>query len=76
MLIAAFIFLITMVLVIWQPKGFGIGTSAVLGAAMAYMFNVVSVDDILEVVSIVWDATLTFIGIILFSMVLDKIGFF
>ncbi|HDX6330740.1 TPA: arsenic transporter [Campylobacter fetus subsp. venerealis] len=76
MLIAAFIFLITMVLVIWQPKGFGIGTSAVLGAAMAYMFNVVSVDDILEVVSIVWDAILTFIGIILFSMVLDKIGFF
>lgn len=76
MLIAAFIFLITMVLVIWQPKDFGIGTSAVLGAAMAYMFNVVSVDDILEVVSIVWDATLTFIGIILFSMVLDKIGFF
>ncbi|NVL26306.1 hypothetical protein F2S73_03065, partial [Pseudomonas syringae pv. actinidiae] len=32
MLIATLIFLFTITLVIWQPKGLGVGWSAVLGA--------------------------------------------
>jgi len=76
MSIAVLIFLFTMTLVILQPKGLQIGTSAVIGAALAYVFGVVNFADMLEVSSIVWDATLSFIGIIILSMVLDEIGFF
>ncbi|PUE66886.1 arsenic transporter [Arcobacter lacus] len=76
MLIPVCIFLVTLFLIITQPKGLQIGTTAILGAIVALILGVVSINDVLDVTSIVWDATLAFIGIIILSLVLDEIGFF
>ena len=76
MLTALSLFFITLILIILQPFNLKIGTIAVVMAVFAYLFGVVSFLDLLEVWSIVWDATFAFIGIIILSLVLDKIGFF
>ncbi|NMZ82894.1 arsenic transporter [Pseudomonas mandelii] len=76
MLIALLIFIVTIVLVIWQPKGLGVGWSASLGAALALLSGVVSLGDIPVVWNIVWNATATFISVIIISLLLDEAGFF
>ncbi|HDS0921145.1 TPA: arsenic transporter [Pseudomonas putida] len=76
MLVAIAVFVFTLILVIWQPKGLGVGWSAALGALIALAAGAVSLHDIPTVWAIVWNATATFIAIIIISLLLDEAGFF
>jgi arsenical pump membrane protein len=75
-LIAFLIFLATLIFVIWQPRGLGIGWSATAGAVVALLAGVIHVADIPVVWGIVWNATGAFVAIIIISLLLDKAGFF
>ena len=65
-----------MLLIFWRPFRLPLWVFSTLGAVGAYGLNVVDLGDIWRVWAMVWDSTLTLVGLILLTLLLDKLGFF
>ncbi len=75
-LLSIAIFVGTLLLVTIRPKNIGIGYSALIGAAVSFVFGIINFQDIITVWNIIWNATFTFVAIIIISLILDEAGVF
>lgn len=66
----------TLVVVVWRPRGIGVGWPAVGGALLCLIVGLVHLADVREALSVVGDATIAFIAIVQISLVLDRAGLF
>lgn len=73
---AYFIFIVTMLCIYVRPFGLPLWIFSTLGAACAYIFGAVNLDNILLVWKITKPSTLALIGLILLSLSFEKLGFF
>ncbi|WP_337860316.1 arsenic transporter [Ferroplasma sp.] len=74
--LALIIFAVTLILVLKKPKNIGIGYSALIGAGISVLLGISTFSDVIAVWDIVWNATFTFISVIIISLILDEAGFF
>ncbi|EIP3088502.1 arsenic transporter, partial [Campylobacter jejuni] len=75
-MLAFFIFLSTLVLLFWRPWNLPIWVFSSLGAFFVFIFQLVDFKDVCFVFSLVWDSSLTLVGLIILSFSLEALGFF
>ncbi|EAI7116000.1 arsenic transporter [Campylobacter coli] len=75
-MLAFFIFLSTLVLLFWRPWNLPIWVFSSLGAFFVFIFQLVDFKDACFVFSLVWDSSLTLVGLIILSFSLEALGFF
>lgn len=70
------VFVITLSLIIWRPKGLGIGFSALGGALLALATGVVTLDNMWEMRVILGNTTFTLLAFLAIRWILEKAGVF
>ncbi|EOC5017676.1 arsenic transporter [Campylobacter upsaliensis] len=70
------IFILTLLCIYIRPFNLPLWVYSSLGAAFCVGFGFVSLSDVAFVWGIVWDSTFSLVGLIIFALSLEKLGFF
>ncbi len=73
---ALVIFGITMLFIYVRPFRIPLWGSAAFGAVLSLVFNCVNFSDVAFVWAMVWNSTFALVGLIIFALALEKLGFF
>jgi len=75
-LLSIVIFTATLILVFLKPLKLGIGVWAMAGALVSLLLGISTLHSIIVVWNIIWNATFTFVAIIIITLIFDEAGFF
>ncbi|ENN9469258.1 arsenic transporter [Campylobacter upsaliensis] len=70
------IFILTLLCIYIRPLNLPLWVYSSLGAAFCVGFGFVSLSDVAFVWGMVWDSTFSLVGLIIFALSLEKLGFF
>ncbi|EPS9485348.1 arsenic transporter [Campylobacter upsaliensis] len=70
------IFILTLLCIYIRPFNLPLWVYSSLGAVLCLGFGVVSLSDVAFVWGIMWDSTFSLVGLIIFALSLEKLGFF
>ena len=74
--ITGLVFLTTMLVIFWRPKGMNEAWPASIGAAIILLTGIVSQADIMDIISKIGGASITIIATIVMAVILESFGFF
>lgn len=74
--IASLVFLTTMLVIFWRPRGINEAWPASIGAVIILLAGIVSKADIIDIFSKIGGASITIIATIVMAVILESFGFF
>jgi arsenical pump membrane protein len=75
-LFTLFVFIATVVFIIWRPFGISESVPTAVGATLFFITGIVPIIDIYDIVTIVSGAAITILSTIVMSIVMESVGFF
>ncbi|KAB2338676.1 arsenic transporter [Cytobacillus depressus] len=74
--ITIFVFLTTMLVILWRPKGINEAYPAAVGAGIILLTGVVSRANVADIISKIGGASITIMATIVMAVILESFGFF
>lgn len=74
--IAGLVFITTMLVIFWRPRGMNEAWPASIGAGIILLTGIVSQADIMDIISKIGGASITIIATIVMAVILESFGFF
>lgn len=71
-----FVFILTMIVILWRPRGLNEAWPASIGAGIILLTGIVSRGDIVDIISKVGGASITIMATIVMAVILESFGFF
>ncbi|MFD2617716.1 arsenic transporter [Terrilactibacillus laevilacticus] len=71
-----FIFAMTLIFIFWRPRGVNEAWPTSIGAGIILLTGIVSVDEIIDILSKIGGASITIIATIVMAVILESFGFF
>lgn len=71
-----FVFLLTMLVIFWRPGGINEAWPASIGAGIIFLMGIVSLADVVDIISKIGGASITIMATIVMAVILESFGFF
>jgi arsenical pump membrane protein len=75
-MISVFVFLMTMLVIFWRPKGINEAWPATIGASIILITGIVTQADVFDILHKIGGASITIISTIVMAVILESFGFF